>query len=551
MLKNIITLSAFLVPTTVLALSWSTDAPFIDVKKTSPEAVAVHLLTEEGVLMKKENGRLYPNRLVNRAEFLKMAMLTSAETGTIENPSHNCFTDVPKNAWFAPFICKAKENGVVSGNGNLFFPDRPVQYDEALKMLTLLYGYQIDTAVSKEWATPYYNAAKEKGVDLSQRIRFDTRLTRGMAARLVAAFFAESKGELTNLRLAESGNFDLISVPQSSSPSSASSESSASSASSISSISSISSTSSLSDLRHHFLSLGTLSKPLVTLTVPARTEKQSVALAKVVLSNEMRSIQSFQVMSEDGTVLATLLQRTTADLPEYKKIYEGQVPIENQVSFPVNSSQKLILRANVRSAAEGGISDELLSIQSFSVTLRTESNETMNIVGEPPFFKHQTTFGMNPSLEKIPLPSQNIVAGTGKILYQLKATIPDVPAREFALRQIQWNVQAQNVTLSNITLSRMGNAPISCSMNTNEMTITCVLTQSTIGLLSSSTTPFMLQADAVLDMGKASGSLTLSLPYTGSPSERGNIEWTDGSGKFQWIEKDAPLLPSEMITITK
>ncbi len=553
MLKQIITLSTFLIPTTVLAMSWSQETAFIDVKKTSPEAVAVHLLTEEGVITKKENGRFYSSRLINRAEFLKMALASRGVKQEETSPSQ-CFSDVPKNAWFAPFVCQAKQEGIITGVGTRFFPERPVQYDEALKMMTLLYGYPVDRTASKDWATPYYNVAKNRGVDLSQRIRFDTRLTRGMAARLIAAFLAESRGELINLRLAESGNFDLISVSQSSSSSSSSSTSSTSSISSstASSVSSESSSASSSpSLRSHFLSLGTLSAPLASIIIPARAEKQSVALARVVLVNEMRSMSSLQIVREDGTVVATLLQRVTADLSGYKKIYEVQVPEENQVVLAPNTAQTLFLRANVRSAVEGGISDELLSIQSFSVTLRTENNQTANIIAEPPFFKHQTTFGVSPSLQKIALPSNAIRAGTGKTLYQLSATVPDIPAREFALRQIQWNVQAQDVTLSNITLTR-GSLSTDCSMNTNEMVITCILTQSTAGLLSSSqTSPFVLKADVTLDASKSSGALVLSLPRTGSPSELGNIQWTDGSGKFQWVEQDTPVLPSEIITVTK
>jgi predicted DNA-binding antitoxin AbrB/MazE fold protein len=58
----------------------------------------------------------------------------SSTTGDIGRGS-NCFPDVHSNDWFAPYVCYAKEHGIVKGyDDGMFKPNQNVAIVEGLKM---------------------------------------------------------------------------------------------------------------------------------------------------------------------------------------------------------------------------------------------------------------------------------------------------------------------------------------------------------------------------------------------------------------------------------
>jgi len=80
-------------------------------------------------------GRLSPN-YVNRAEFIKLLVSEVVQPNSPLNGNCNTFSDVPANSWFAPYVCYAAQQGIVSGysNGN-FYPYRQITRAEAAKLI--------------------------------------------------------------------------------------------------------------------------------------------------------------------------------------------------------------------------------------------------------------------------------------------------------------------------------------------------------------------------------------------------------------------------------
>ncbi|MBU0578112.1 peptidoglycan DD-metalloendopeptidase family protein [Patescibacteria group bacterium] len=79
-----------------------------------------------------------PDEPINQAEFVKLAMLAS---GVTEEQALNCiqdnfkrnwrfvyFRDVEKDAWFAPYICIAKESGFLKEGGKFLKPQSPISW---------------------------------------------------------------------------------------------------------------------------------------------------------------------------------------------------------------------------------------------------------------------------------------------------------------------------------------------------------------------------------------------------------------------------------------
>ena len=121
------------------------NLPYSDAPSDLSTAIAVSVLTDEGIVEGNPDGTFRPDALLNRAEFLKIAMGVLPEEDDDEY-SLSCFPDVFSTAWYAQYVCRAKALGIVEGNQILgvpphewlFAPERNVQYVEALKILHIV-----------------------------------------------------------------------------------------------------------------------------------------------------------------------------------------------------------------------------------------------------------------------------------------------------------------------------------------------------------------------------------------------------------------------------
>lgn len=178
-------------------------ARFFDVDPEHPYFDAIEFLTRQEIVHGYENRSFQPERKINRAEFTKilMGMLYPQSTidgcigfvaelmedmpETAEEPvvPQFDFFDVPHDSWFAPYVCTAWINGIVSGypDGS-FRPEEGVKFVEAAKMLSLGFGLtgvelpDFGGAASVLWYQPYVeflaaqNAIPYSIIDLPQPI---------------------------------------------------------------------------------------------------------------------------------------------------------------------------------------------------------------------------------------------------------------------------------------------------------------------------------------------------------------------------------------------
>lgn len=164
------------------------DKMFADVGFDNPYADAIYFGFNtgfvEGYKSDKNDERLYkPNNEINRAEFLKLVL---EGTGQAEdkNYAEKCFPDVALDAWFSPYICQAKEMGLVQGYKDGFFrPGQTIKHAESLKILGELSAWGLVKAEDEPWFLPYESYAKSKklliDIDLGQNVN------RGMVMEMV------------------------------------------------------------------------------------------------------------------------------------------------------------------------------------------------------------------------------------------------------------------------------------------------------------------------------------------------------------------------------
>lgn len=524
-----------LVPLTVFATAVTPGDFYDDVRPDSPEAVGINLLTRAGVVQGYGDHIFGPNRLVNRAEFLKFAMLSAPTTSRpLLADTGGCFPDVPPDAWFGPYVCGAKNAGIVKGNPDgLFHPERTVQYDEALKMLTLLFGYQVEPSTASDWGKPYEDAAVERGTALTIHIALGTPLTRAVTARLTGAFLAESEGNLNAFREAETGTY-------------ASSSSSISSSSSVASSAASSASSSTAPLFtlppvSHFLVTGQVTDAIADGVIRSNGETAKVSLAEVKLFSEVRSIDRLEILTDDGQLVTTLTRKTTTDTLDYKQTFQSLINPEDRFQIAADTDVHLVIRAIIRSDTNAGFSDELLQVRSISLTLLGDtSNQTTSVPLSGPFPKHQTSFGRILNVTRMSPDTAPLTASSSLILGSYAFTGTVVSGRTLALSALTFSVrQSGTVALSNLTLwNRRTGAFSSCTLNTVAMTISCTSLSSSVGIFPSSDPLVLdLRGDVALPAGKANTAFEVYLDAAGSPEALGSIEWTDFSGNFRWIER--------------
>ncbi|MBT4119945.1 MAG: S-layer homology domain-containing protein [Candidatus Peribacter sp.] len=192
----------------LMLVSTTAHARFFDVSPEHPYFDAIEFLTREGIVEGYQNRSFQAERNINRAEFTKILVnvlypqsyiddcienLPEPEEGEEEDmviPAFD-FPDVPHDSWFAPYICTAWTNAIVSGYPDgLFRPEEGVKFVESAKMTSIGFGLtglelpNFGTA-NVLWYQPYVeflaaqNAIPYSIIDLPQN------LNRGEMAELI------------------------------------------------------------------------------------------------------------------------------------------------------------------------------------------------------------------------------------------------------------------------------------------------------------------------------------------------------------------------------
>lgn len=145
---------------------------FNDVNTAHPNYTAIMDLRDRGVIDGYPDGTFKPEQTVNRVEALKIILnaagVDSSTAGRVAN-----FSDIDQTQWYAPFLNKAYDLGVVEGYvDGTFKPTQTVNLVENLKIL--LGAYKVDLsevtvtenlfadAFADQWYAKYVQYAKDK-----------------------------------------------------------------------------------------------------------------------------------------------------------------------------------------------------------------------------------------------------------------------------------------------------------------------------------------------------------------------------------------------------
>jgi len=177
--------------TFLVATNTASAASFTDVPSNYEYSDAVGYLLDEGMVQGYDDGTYKPANTINRAEYVKIVLESKGETPE----GGNCFPDVT-DQWFAPYVCKAKDLGLVQGYpDNTFKPERPINFVESGKVLTEGLDLPQDDSYQDNWYHKYVKAVEGQEAIPPSVETFDQYLNRGEMAEMVWRVQTEETGD--------------------------------------------------------------------------------------------------------------------------------------------------------------------------------------------------------------------------------------------------------------------------------------------------------------------------------------------------------------------
>lgn len=189
-----------------IALALASTIHFTDLPPNHVAYPAVEHLVEQQVIRGYEDNTFLPDRVLTRAEALKISLLAS---GYKPNATKDAgLTDVPADSWFKPYVDLAVEKGFIKGyDDKTFRPNQNISRAEGVKVLFSSFGIQLPTEPQpaysdiqpENWFYPYASLLKTKSLWDPATILFepDKGLTRAEIANL--AYHLALRQEATTL----------------------------------------------------------------------------------------------------------------------------------------------------------------------------------------------------------------------------------------------------------------------------------------------------------------------------------------------------------------
>ncbi len=123
---------------------------------------SIEYLEESGIIGGYPDGSYQPDRLINRAEFTKI-IIEAVFEGPFGN-GENCFSDVKRGDWFAPYVCLAKDEAILSGYPDASFrPSQEITQPEALKIIFNAFQEPVED-LGGEWYEQYLSHSEWIGM---------------------------------------------------------------------------------------------------------------------------------------------------------------------------------------------------------------------------------------------------------------------------------------------------------------------------------------------------------------------------------------------------
>jgi hypothetical protein len=156
---------------------------------------AIWYVYNNGIVQGYEDGSYKPDQNINRAELLKIVVESKYGNEFEAYQNMNCFSDVYSDAWYAKYVCFAKDKNLVEGyNDGSFRPANNINFVEALKIVLIGMGY--DYEEGDPWFRAIVELASEDNFIPLDVDKFDDLFTRGQMAEMITRIMKFQADEL-------------------------------------------------------------------------------------------------------------------------------------------------------------------------------------------------------------------------------------------------------------------------------------------------------------------------------------------------------------------
>ena len=132
--RRLVFVSVFCMPTMAAA-------SFVDVPTNHPNYDAISYLETNHSIQGYTDGTFRPSQTINRAEFVKIlvANLYKDQPFYINACHGTFFPDIPQDAWYISYACRATDDHFVGGYPDgTFRPMNPINFSEAAKIISVV-----------------------------------------------------------------------------------------------------------------------------------------------------------------------------------------------------------------------------------------------------------------------------------------------------------------------------------------------------------------------------------------------------------------------------
>lgn len=166
---------------------------FSDIAADHPQAEAIAHLRDQGVIKGYADGTFQPQKTLNRAEALKIILEAKQVQADRRGPRAE-LSDVPSDAWFKRYVQTAISREIVRGYPDgTFKPAKTLNRAEFLKIAILAAGHRVGQpsndpftdVPSEAWFAPYFEFARAQGILRGNIVHPDGEISRGEAAEVI------------------------------------------------------------------------------------------------------------------------------------------------------------------------------------------------------------------------------------------------------------------------------------------------------------------------------------------------------------------------------
>ena len=138
---------------------------FPDVDEKNPNEEAINVLSSLGIIKGYEDGKFLPDKEVTRAELTSLLMRLQNLSLTGVPVEDSGYDDVANTHWAVYDIKTASNMGIIKGFGDgTFGPEAPVTFEQAVKMVVAMLGYENQAIIKGGWPNGYMAQGRELGL---------------------------------------------------------------------------------------------------------------------------------------------------------------------------------------------------------------------------------------------------------------------------------------------------------------------------------------------------------------------------------------------------